>query len=112
MILKAAASEPIPLDGDGANVRDWLYFEDDVEALLLAATQGKVTCSYCVGGHGECTYEQVVEFISPVRSVAASGRSPCPPNHGVNRPPLPRPPLRHRSNAHQQRVGLAATPNQ
>ena len=34
--------EPIPLYGDGANVRDWLYVEDHVDALLLAATQGQV----------------------------------------------------------------------
>jgi nucleoside-diphosphate-sugar epimerase len=36
VILKAAAGEPIPLYGDGANVRDWLYVEDHVDALLLA----------------------------------------------------------------------------
>ena len=41
VILKAAASEPIPLYGDGANMRDWLYAEDDVEALMLAATRAK-----------------------------------------------------------------------
>ena len=40
VILKAAAGEPIPLYGDGANVRDWLYVEDHVDALLLAATRG------------------------------------------------------------------------
>ena len=34
VILKAAAGEPIPLDSDGANVRDWLYGEDHVDALL------------------------------------------------------------------------------
>jgi dTDP-glucose 4,6-dehydratase len=37
VILKAAAGEPIPLYGDGQNVRDWLYVEDHVDALLLAA---------------------------------------------------------------------------
>ena len=40
VILKAAAGEPIPLYGDGQNVRDWLYVEDHVDALLLAATRG------------------------------------------------------------------------
>jgi len=62
-ILKAAAGEAIPLYGDGANVRDWLYVEDHVDALLLAATQGQVGQSYCVGGHGERTNKQVVEMI-------------------------------------------------
>ena len=55
VILKAAEGEPIPLYGDGQNVRDWLYVEDHVEALLLAATQGQIGRNYCVGGHGERT---------------------------------------------------------
>ena len=69
VILKAAAGEPIPLYGDGANVRDWLYVEDHVEALLLAATRGRLGQSYCVGGAGdhgspsERTNKQVVEAI-------------------------------------------------
>ena len=53
VILKAVAGEPIPLYGDGANVRDWLYAEDHVEALLLAATRGRLGESYCVGGAGD-----------------------------------------------------------
>jgi len=63
VILKAAAGEPIPLYGDGLNVRDWLYVEDHVDALLLAATQGTPGRAYCVGGHGERTNKQVVEAI-------------------------------------------------
>ena len=39
--LKAARGEPIPLYGDGLNVRDWLYVEDHVDALLLAACRGQ-----------------------------------------------------------------------
>ena len=63
VILKAAAGEPIPLYGDGLNVRDWLYVDDHVEALLLAATQGRLGASYCVGGSGERNNRQVVEAI-------------------------------------------------
>jgi dTDP-glucose 4,6-dehydratase len=63
VILKAAAGELIPLYGDGANVRDWLYVDDHADALLLAATQGQLGRSYCVGGHGERTNKQVVEAI-------------------------------------------------
>jgi dTDP-glucose 4,6-dehydratase len=63
VILKAAAGEPIPLYGDGANVRDWLYVEDHVDALLLAATRGIPGRAYCVGGHGERSNRQVVEAI-------------------------------------------------
>lgn len=69
VILKAVAGEPIPLYGDGANVRDWLYVEDHVEAMLLAATRGTLGESYCVGGAGdhgspsERTNRDVVETI-------------------------------------------------
>jgi dTDP-glucose 4,6-dehydratase len=69
VILKAAAGEPIPLYGDGGNVRDWLYVEDHVEALLLAATRGRIGESYCVGGAGdhgspsERSNREVVETI-------------------------------------------------
>ena len=61
--LKAAAGEPIPLYGDGQNVRDWLYVEDHVDALLLAACRGELGRSYCVGGRGERTNKEVVEAI-------------------------------------------------
>ena len=63
VILKAANAESIPLYGDGLNVRDWLYVEDHVDALLLAACRGAVGRSYCVGGHGERTNRQIVEAI-------------------------------------------------
>ncbi|MFU8883866.1 MAG: dTDP-glucose 4,6-dehydratase [Cyanobacteriota bacterium] len=69
VILKAAAGEPIPLYGDGQNVRDWLYVDDHVDALLLAACRGELGRSYCVGGSGsngtasERTNKQVVEAI-------------------------------------------------
>jgi dTDP-glucose 4,6-dehydratase len=63
VILKALAGEPIPVYGDGLNVRDWLYVDDHVDALLVAATQGQCGRSYCVGGHGERTNRQVVDAI-------------------------------------------------
>jgi len=66
VILKALAGEPIPLYGDGANVRDWLYVEDHVEALLLAATRGRLGESYCIGGSSERTNKQVVELICSI----------------------------------------------
>ncbi len=76
VILKAAAGEPIPLYGDGANVRDWLYVEDHVEALLLAATSGEVGRSYCVGGHGERTNKEVVQAICALMDELRPAGSP------------------------------------
>ena len=61
--LKAACGESIPLYGDGLNVRDWLYVEDHVDALLLAACRGQSGRSYCVGGHGERTNKEIVNAI-------------------------------------------------
>jgi dTDP-glucose 4,6-dehydratase len=74
VILKAVAGEPIPLYGDGANVRDWLYVDDHVEALLLAATRGRLGESYCVGGAGdhgspsERTNTEVVQALVKLKS--------------------------------------------
>ena len=44
-------------------MRDWLYVDDHVDALLLAATRGRLGASYCVGGNGECNNHKVVEAI-------------------------------------------------
>tara|TARA_S200000501_G_scaffold375713_1_gene428470 strand:+ start:474 stop:1544 length:1071 start_codon:yes stop_codon:yes gene_type:complete len=58
-ILKGIKGENIPLYGNGINIRDWLYVEDHVEALLLIADQGKAGKSYCIGGFGERTNKEV-----------------------------------------------------
>ena len=74
--LKAAARKAIPLYGDGLNVRDWLYVEDHVDALLLAACRGESGRSYCVGGYGERTNREVVECICKHLDGLIPGQSP------------------------------------
>ncbi len=59
-VLKGIKGENIPLYGDGLNIRDWLYVEDHVEALLLLADKGEVGKSYCIGGFGEKTNKEVL----------------------------------------------------
>ena len=76
VILKAAAGESIPLYGDGLNVRDWLYVEDHVDALLLAACRGESGRSYCVGGYGERTNREVVECICSHLDELLPGKAP------------------------------------
>jgi dTDP-glucose 4,6-dehydratase len=51
--LNALEGKPVPVYGDGSNVRDWLYVEDHARALQLIAERGRVGESYNVGGHNE-----------------------------------------------------------
>ncbi len=64
--LKAINSEKIPIYGNGSNVRDWLYVEDHVEALILSARKGEIGETYCIGGFGERTNLEVVEKICDI----------------------------------------------
>ena len=63
VITKALSQQPIPVYGDGLQIRDWLFVDDHVRALLLVATQGTLARRYCVGGHGEMTNIDLVRFI-------------------------------------------------
>tara|TARA_B100000700_G_C15048686_1_gene859235 strand:- start:3159 stop:4250 length:1092 start_codon:yes stop_codon:yes gene_type:complete len=63
VILKCLSQQEIPLYGDGMNIRDWLYVDDHIDALLVAAIHGKLGCSYCVGAQEEKTNKYVVEKI-------------------------------------------------
>lgn len=53
IILNAIAGENIPIYGDGTNVRDWLFVDDHVDALLLVAKAGSPGRSYNIGGQNE-----------------------------------------------------------
>src|SRR5215470_2266838 len=63
MIIKGLAGEPLPVYGDGKNIRHWLYVEDHAKALTLVLEQGKVGETYNVGGRNERTNLYVVETI-------------------------------------------------
>ncbi|QFT83300.1 dTDP-glucose 4,6-dehydratase 2 (plasmid) [Roseovarius sp. THAF27] len=63
VILNALAGKPIPVYGQGLNVRDWLYVEDHAEALLLVVRQGAVGRSYNIGGENEARNIDLVETI-------------------------------------------------
>ncbi len=63
MIIKALAGEKLPVYGTGQNVRDWLYVDDHVRALVAVFEGGKVGDSYMVGGRSEKTNLAVVETI-------------------------------------------------
>jgi dTDP-glucose 4,6-dehydratase len=62
-ILNALHEQPLPVYGNGANVRDWLYVDDHARALELIATHGAPGETYLIGGRAERTNLQVVEAI-------------------------------------------------
>lgn len=65
-ISKALAGQPIPVYGNGSQIRDWLHVEDHAQALYLVLTQGRVGESYNIGGNNQQRNIDVVTAICNV----------------------------------------------
>ena len=65
-ILNALNGEPIPVYGEGDQIRDWLYVEDHARALHIAATKGIIGETYNIGGYNEKKNIEVVELICDI----------------------------------------------
>lgn len=63
MIANALADKPLPVYGEGLNVRDWLYVEDHCKAIDLIIREGKVGEVYNIGGHNEMKNIDIVKII-------------------------------------------------
>jgi dTDP-glucose 4,6-dehydratase len=63
MILNALEGKPLPIYGDGQQIRDWLYVEDHARALYLVVKQGTIGETYNIGGHNEKANIDVVKII-------------------------------------------------
>ena len=63
IILNALAGKPLPIYGDGSNIRDWLFVEDHADALLLVVQQGQIGRSYNIGGENERTNLELVQTL-------------------------------------------------
>ncbi|MFZ7094098.1 dTDP-glucose 4,6-dehydratase [Primorskyibacter sp. 2E233] len=63
IILNALAGKPLPIYGDGSNIRDWLYVEDHADALLLVVEKGALGRSYNIGGENERTNLELVQTL-------------------------------------------------
>lgn len=61
--LNALSGKPLPVYGDGSQIRDWLYVEDHARALYQVVTQGKVGETYNIGGHNEKNNLEVVRTV-------------------------------------------------
>ncbi|MEO0831132.1 MAG: dTDP-glucose 4,6-dehydratase [Pseudomonadota bacterium] len=79
IILNALAGKPLPIYGDGSNVRDWLFVEDHADALLLVVQKGEVGRSYNIGGENERSNLELVKtlcgIIDEVRPKASGSYS-------------------------------------
>jgi len=63
MVINALEGKPLPIYGNGLNIRDWLYVDDHVRALLLVASEGQLGETYCIGGSNEKTNLEVTTRI-------------------------------------------------
>ncbi len=77
MILNAIEGKPLPVYGDGSNVRDWLYVEDHARTLYFILTKERSGETYNVGGRNERTNLEVVKAIcSAIDQVHPHGAPP------------------------------------
>jgi dTDP-glucose 4,6-dehydratase len=63
MLLNALEAKPLPIYGDGGNVRDWLYVEDHCEGILAVLSRGEPGGKYAIGGHGERTNLELIDLL-------------------------------------------------
>jgi len=66
IILNALAGKPLPIYGDGSNIRDWLFVEDHADALLLVVDKGELGRSYNIGGENERTNLELVKTLCAI----------------------------------------------
>ena len=66
IILNALKGKILPVYGNGNQIRDWLYVEDHVKALMLIATKGEIGSTYNVGGNNEKRNIEVVKIICSI----------------------------------------------
>ena len=66
VIINCLGEKPLPVYGQGANVRDWLYVDDHVKALCLVNEKGEIGETYNVGGHNERTNLEVVKSVCAI----------------------------------------------
>jgi dTDP-glucose 4,6-dehydratase len=81
MILNALHGDPLPVYGDGRQVRNWLYVEDFCRGILAVLERGRAGEAYNVGGPDECENIEVVRRI-----IEQTGADPSLIEHVTDRP--------------------------
>lgn len=77
VILNALQGKPLPIYGNGQQIRDWLYVEDHARALIKVLTEGQAGETYNIGGHNEWCNLHVVETICSLLENLADDRKPA-----------------------------------
>ena len=75
IILNALAGKPLPVYGDGCQIRDWLYVDDHARALVKVLTEGKIGETYNIGGHNEKKNIEVVKAVCAILEELATNNS-------------------------------------
>ena len=84
MILNALEGKPLPIYGDGRNVRDWLYVEDHCAGILLALERGQPGQKYNLGGFGERANIEIVDALcAELERIHPAARNPALARAGV-----------------------------
>ena len=74
VITNAVKGLPLPVYGDGQQIRDWLHVEDHAKALQCILNHGQIGHSYCIGGDNERTNLEVVTAICSILDESVGGR--------------------------------------
>lgn len=94
MILNALQGRPLPVYGDGRQVRDWLYVEDHCEAILCVLEAGQLRATYNIGGSNQpCNLDLVRQILRLVGRTPPGQGSARTADHPCSRPARPRPAL-------------------
>ena len=80
MILNACAGKPLPVYGDGKNVRDWLYVEDHCRAIRTVLARGRVGETYNIGGRSEKKNLEIVGAICELLDELRPENDPAVPH--------------------------------
>jgi len=111
MILNALEGKPLPVYGDGLNVRDWLYVSDHCTAIQRVLASGRIGQTYNIGGGCERRNVEVVRAICAALGALRPRRAVTSRRSVRARSSWPRPALRDRCEQDRRRTRLAAAGN-
>lgn len=81
VILNALQGRPLPVYGDGQQIRDWLFVEDHCEAILAVLQRGQIGDTYNIGGDNQPTNLDIVRQICALLDELRPSSSHCPHDH-------------------------------